>query len=77
MQSVVKIILLNFTALGNITPTEVRATALKIQVLYNMTSCRLVFNKRRFGGPSYVYNQGPRISTISWYHCYHYYQKTA
>jgi hypothetical protein len=77
MQSVVKIGLLNFTPLGNITPIEVLATVLKIQTLYNMTSCRLVFNKRRFGGPFYVYNPGPRISTFSWYHCYQYYQKTA
>jgi len=77
MQSVVKIRLLNFTALGIITPTEVLATVLKIQVLYNMTSCRLVFNKRYFEGPSYVYIHGPRSSTFSWYHCYYYYQKTA
>jgi len=77
MQSVVKMGLLNFTALGNITPFEVLATVLKIQVLYNITSCRLVFNKRHFGGPSYVYIQGPRISTFSWYHCYHHYQMTA
>jgi hypothetical protein len=76
MQPVVKIGLMNFKELGKITPIEVLATVLKIQVLYNMTSCRLVFNKRRFGGTSYVYIQGPRSSTFSWYHFYHYYQKT-